>query len=317
MTTTLLQGDCREVLKTLPEQSVQCCVTSPPYWQQRKYTESPEEIGQEPHYQQYVFALCDVFDEVWRVLRDDGTLWVNLGDAYANDTKWGGQSGGKNYTSAGGGYTGQRNKRTTGLPPKSLIGLPWRVALALQERGWVLRSAIVWHKPNAMPSPVIDRPTTDHEYMFLLAKQPRYYYNADAIREPHTTPGSEHNDPSARKGAEQIRNYGGRTDGLTRVKRPKNYFGHALGKNARTVWSICTTGLEDEHYAPYPDELPRRCILAGSRAGDTVLDPFAGSGTTLRVAESLGRNSIGIDLGYQELQERRTDGVQIRLEALL
>lgn len=314
MTIQLLQGDCRAVLATLPERSVQTCVTSPPYWQQRRYTNSPDELGQEPTYQQYVMALSDVFDEVWRVLRDDGTAWVNIGDAYANDTKWGGASGNKNYTSAGGGYGGQRNKRTTGLPPKSLIGLPWRVAFALQERGWVLRTDIVWEKPNGMPEKVVDRPTRTHEYIFLLTKQPHYFCDMEALREasaPSSQARAKYNNgtpsPKAIAGAEAGIYCG----------PPSTAKAYGQGRNLRTVWSIATQALRDDHYAPYPEELARRCILAGSRPGDTVLDPFVGSGTLCRVAERYGRDSIGIDLGYQDLQEQRTDGVQISMEAYL
>lgn len=311
----LLQGDCRTMLKGLADKSVQMCVTSPPYWGQRVYTDSPDEIGQEPTYQDYIAALVSVFDELWRVLRDDATLWMNLGDAYANDTKWGGASGGKNYTSAGGGYAGQRTKRTTGLPPKSLIGLPWRVAFALQDRGWVLRTEIIWEKANAMPESVDDRPTRSHEYIFLFAKQPHYFCDMAAIAVPAVRPGDVQtfggnkgrqytptpDDPNFRNGSEQW----GRTVTCAGMV------------NARTVWRISTSGIPDEHYAPYPAELARRCILAGSRPGDTVLDPFIGSGTTARVCEALGRNCIGIDLGYQELQEKRTNGVQVEMEAFL
>ena len=308
---TQLHGDCLEHLDSLAPQSVQTCVTSPPYWRLRKYTDDPREIGQEPTYQEYVATLVRVFDGVWRILRDDGTLWLNLGDAYANDTKWGGSSGGKNYTSAGGEYQGQRVKGSTGLPPKSLMGLPWRVAFALQDQGWVLRSEIIWEKPNGMCEPVEDRPTRTHEHVFLFAKQGNYFYDHEAIKEPGVSSGRK----------EQARDYqqGERRYGVGTSASRRSAGGGWVRelRNARTIWRIPNQGLKDEHYAPYPEELPRRCILAGSRPGDTILDPFAGSGTTLKVAESLGRHSIGIDLGYQELQERRTSTIQYTMEAYL
>lgn len=305
---TQLYGDNLELLPTLMPGSVQCVVTSPPYWQQRTYTDDPREVGRETTIAEYVAALARVFEAARPALRDDGTLWLNLGDAYANDTKWGGASGAKNYTSAGGGYGGQRVKRTTGLPPKSLIGLPWRVAIVLQDAGWVLRSEIIWEKPNVKPESVKDRPTLAHETIFLFVKQGDYYYDDDAIAEPAAI--SERR-ITGRDGREQM-------PGRLGKGHPANgHLGSSGTRNARSVWRINTRGIPDEHYAPFPDELPRRCILAGSRAGDTILDPFAGSGTTMRVAESLGRHSIGIDLGYQELQQRRTDGVQIDMRAFL
>jgi len=304
---TQLHGDAVEQLSTLPAQSVQICVTSPPYWRLRKYTDDPREIGQEGTIAEYVVALVRVFGAVGRVLRDDGTLWLNLGDAYANDTKWGGQSGAKNYTSAGGAYN--REKRTTGLPPKSLIGLPWRVAFALQDRGWVLRSEIIWEKPNGMPESVTDRPTLAHEHLFLFAKQSDYCCDMAAIAEPAIY---------QEKRVGRVGRHQDKAIFYLETTRQRGTATRDLStRNARTIWRINTNGIPDEHYAPFPDELPRRCILASSRVGDTVLDPFVGSGTTCRVAESLGRHSIGIDLGYQELQAKRTDNLQMRIEAYL
>jgi DNA modification methylase len=270
MTITLLQGDCRDMLDTLDAESVQTIVTSPPYWRMRRYTDDPREIGQEPTPAAYVAALVDVFDRCWRVLRSDGTLWLNLGDVFANDGKWGGIHG-----SDGPG----RTKVTTGLPPKSLIGLPWRVAFALQDYGWILRADIVWEKPNAMPESVQDRPTRSHEYVFLFSKSPRYYYDAAAIAERAT---AGYNGSSFTKGkTHDSRAHLAAVGQKERIEKET--------RNARTVWSINTTGLADEHYAPMPPELAKRCIRAGSKAGDTVLDPFGGSGTT------------------------RTDGVQVEL----
>lgn len=318
MSITFLHGDCRTVLATLPPASAQMCVTSPPYWQLRRYTDDPAEIGQEPTYQAYIEALVDVFDQVRRVLCDDGTLWLNIADCYAG----GGRGGGGSYAAQGRTHSKGFSTHKCGLPVKSLIGLPWRIAFALQDAGWLLRTEIVWEKPNCMPESVADRPTRSHEYVFLFAKQSQYYYNADAIKEPAVngdpaaprgsrgaaTPNAGRRD---KQGASGLRRYTGFNERWEARIEPLTH------RNARTVWRIPTRGLPDEHYAPYPDELPRRCILAGSRPGDTVLDPFVGSGTAARVCEVLGRDCIGIDLGYAELQERRTDGIQIEMEAYL
>ena len=181
MSARILQGDCREILKTISDQSVNCCVTSPPYFGLRDYGVAGQ-IGLEQTPQEFVDQMVAVFREVRRVLRDDGTLWLNLGDSYANDAKWGGSSGEKNaYCTTGG--EGFRSRRSTGLKPKDLIGIPWRVAFALQADGWYLRQDIIWHKPNPMPESVTDRCTKAHEYVFLLTKSARYYYDADAIAE--------------------------------------------------------------------------------------------------------------------------------------
>lgn len=320
MSITLLQGDAREMLDALGDGSAQMIVTSPPYWRLRRYTNDPREVGQEDTPSAYAAALADVFERCRRVLRDDGTLWLNLGDAYANDTKWGGRSGGKNYTSAAGGCIGQRAKSSTGLPPKSLIGLPWRVAFALQDAGWVLRNEIIWHKPSVMPEAVTDRCARDHETLFLFSKSPRYFFDHKAISEPIK---SSLDTPSWTE-----RKAGGATAGNNGVSATYQRGVHGRGmrhdlggqdglRNPRTVWSISAQGLRDEHYAPMPQALAERCIKAGSRPGDTVLDPFAGSGTTGRAALALQRNAVLIDLGYADLQERRTDGVQVQMVELL
>lgn len=321
MTTTLLQGDCREVLATLPERSVQCCVTSPPYFGLRRYDVEGAQIGMEQTPAEYVAALVEAFLEVKRVLRDDGTLWVNLGDSYAGS--WGNYAPGgiKNQQrpqteegrrwerkAYGDTTTLPATARVPGLAEKNLIGIPWRVAFALQDSGWILRSDIIWHKPNPMPESVTDRPTRAHEYLFLFAKQPRYFYDADAVREPHGKPRKS--GPNALRGQVEIR-----PRGNGQSIDEQSY--HLLGRNKRTVWTVATTTRGGAHFAVFPEQLIEPCIKAGSRPGDIVLDPFVGSGTTCRVAESLGRNSIGIDLGYQELQEKRTDGVQVRMEAYL
>lgn len=301
---TLFHGDCQEQLRTLPDACVQCIVTSPPYWRMRRYTDDPREIGQEATLAEYVAALADVMALCWRVLRDDGTLWLNLGDAYADDRKWGGTTGGKAAQGLHGQEGPGRRRVRTGLPPKSLIGLPWRVAFALQDAGWVIRNDIIWHKPNAMPAPVTDRCVVDHEYVFVFAKGQRYYFDHDAIAEPAV---ATTNRGGNRKAQHLVQKPGAFGDGFKERWQPKPT------RNARTVWSIATSALPDEHYAPMPQALAERCIRAGSRPGDTILDPFGGSGTTGRAALALGRSAILIDLGYQELQERRTDGVQIEI----
>lgn len=263
---TLLYGDCRTILPTLDAGSVQTIVTSPPYWRLRRYIDDPAEIGQEDTLAAYVAALVAVFVACRRVLRDDGTLWLNLGDCYADDRKWGGSTSGKHASGLHGKDGPGRRKVTTGLPPKSLMGLPWRVAFALQEQGWVLRNEIIWHRPNAMPEGhAPDRADRAHETVFLFSKTSRYWFDKTGVG------------------------------------------------NSKTVWSIPVGALRTGHMAPMPEKLAERCILAGSRTGDLVLDPFAGSGTTLRAALALGRRAVGIDLAYQDLQAQRTDGVQVVL----
>lgn len=301
MTITILHGDCRDLLPTLDDGSVQTCVTSPPYWGLRDYGVAGQ-IGREPTLVEYVQTLVAVFREVRRVLRDDATLWLNLGDAFSMDSKWGGASGAKNYTSAAGGMPCER--RTTGLGDKQLLGLPWRVAFALQDDGWILRSDIIWHKPNVMPESVKDRPTRSHEYLFLFAKSQRYYYDADAIKEAVT--GNAH-------GGKEPNQHQRWAIGLASSKTTLGITHGSNIRNRRSVWAITTTPTPFAHFATFPEALVEPCILAGSRAGDTVLDPFGGSGTTARVAERLQRNAVLCELNpaYIDLAERRTDGVQL------
>lgn len=305
---THLCGDCRDILPTLPAQSVRSVVTSPPYYGLRDYG-MPGQIGLEPTPCEYVQALVGVFREVRRLLADDGTLWLNLGDSYASDTKWGGSTSGKHAGKLHGDTGIGRRRTATGLPDKSLMGIPWRVAFALQDDGWILRSDIIWHKPNAMPESIKDRPTRAHEYLFLLSKQPRYYYDADAITEQAATGykgssftvGKTHDAKAALKPVGQ---------------RPRV---ETDTRNKRSVWSIATRGYADAHFAVMPEALVEPCILAGSAPGDTILDPFGGSGTVGRVALKHQRKAVLIELNadYIELQNKRTDGVQVVLEGLL
>jgi len=275
----ILHGDATTCLRAMEDASAQMCVTSPPYWGLRDYG-ADGQIGVEDSPDAFVLRLVEVFREVRRVLRDDGTLWLNLGDSYAAarggsyqpaETLAGGTSGkmsdgSRTNRGRGDGYQPSRNAAAFGLKHKDLIGIPWRVAFALQVDGWYLRSDIIWHKPNPMPESVTDRPTKSHEYVFLLSKSERYFYDAEAIREECLT-----------------------------------------SRNARTVWTIATKPYAGAHFATFPPEIPKRCIKAGSREGDTVLDPFMGSGTTALVARNLQRRAIGCEINddYIEIARQR------------
>lgn len=298
-TATLLSGDALTVLRSLPDGAARCCVTSPPYWGLRDYGVEGQ-LGLEPTPEQYVTRMVEVFREVRRVLADDGTLWLNVGDSYANDDKWGGATGGKHVAALHGHAGGGRDKTTTGLAPKNLVGIPWRLAFALQADGWTLRSDIIWAKPNPMPESVTDRPTKAHEYVFLLSKSARYFYDSEGIAERGTHAG-------------RVVKYDGEQKNVTAAKDPKMRTRIAsdrcvgLTRNARSVWTIATQGYSGAHFATMPPELARRCILAGSAPGDTVLDPFGGSGTTAATATGLGRNALHIDLNpaYMALARER------------
>jgi DNA modification methylase len=291
-------GDCRETLRTIDAGAVQCCVTSPPYWGLRDYG-CDGQIGLEQSPAEYVEKLVAVFREVRRVLADDGTLWLNIGDKYANDAKWGGRSGGIMRKSLHGATGVGRRKVTTGLKPKDLIGLPWMVAFALRSDGWFLRDDIVWHKPTPMPESVDDRPTRAHEFVFLFAKSERYFYDGAAIRERATYGNHRRRDtaavPSAMPDARPHK-------GLRLAA------GVEAGRNARDVWTIQAEPFAGAHFATMPPALVSKCISAGSRIGDTVLDPFMGSGTVGMVAQSLGRHWLGCELNpkYESLIKART-----------
>lgn len=406
---TVHQGDVREVLRQLPAESIDCCVTSPPYWGLRDYGVAGQ-LGLEPTPAEYVAKMVEVFREVRRVLSGRGTLWLNLGDSYATGAgKVGNRPGGGVQGDAWGGHRGSRGGSAKqphtgsaigpmtqpnrlplpGLKPKDLMGIPWRVALALQADGWYLRSDIIWAKPNPMPESVTDRPTKAHEYVFLLSKRERYYYDAAAIRteaksETTKMPDGWDTGPGGHGTIHRLgREKGRKTDKQRGNSRRHDGFNdrwdqmeksgqQANGANARTVWTIATHPYPEAHFATFPRELPERCIKAGCPEqvcatcgrpreritavgydakgrttngprsterkhieygspgfdqrlekrvttigwtdcghGDyrpgTVLDPFAGSGTTLAVARDLGRKSIGIELSseYVKLIERR------------
>ncbi len=258
-----------------------------------KYFE-PAELGLEATPDEYVAKMVEVFREVRRLLKPDGTLWCNLGDSYAAD---------RGYQVPDSKHVDVGNRRgmkaeSYGLKPKDLVGIPWMIAFALRADGWYLRSDIIWSKPNPMPESVTDRPTKAHEYLFLMAKSQKYYYDADAIREKT---GNEAN-PNG---------YGGtfhdHTDDLARGQRcnQTKKLTHPLGRNKRSVWTVATQPYKEAHFATFPEKLIDPCILAGSREGDIVLDPFGGSGTTAKRSKELGRRYIHIDLSYQDIAEDR------------
>jgi len=310
----VIQGDVREVLKTLDEESVQCVVTSPPYWGLRDYGVDGQ-LGLEATPEEFVENMVDVFREVKRVLRKDGTLWLNLGDTYCGTGHKGEHTDPKHKE----GRNGQKialNNKVAGLKSKDLIGIPWRVALALQADGWYLRSDIIWNKPNPMPEAVKDRPTKSHEYIFLLTKSAKYYYDAEAIKEKVT--GNSH---AGRKDKKLSPN------SFYEVEESK--FNNRKGtwkptylpekRNKRSVWKLSSKPYSEAHFATFPEELPETCIKAGTQKGDVVLDIFAGSGTTLRVASMLGRKGIGIELNpeYIKILKKRCKIESMSLEAFI
>lgn len=309
-------GDALDVLRTMPADSVQCCVTSPPYFALRDYGVAGQ-IGMEPTLAEFLAKLVAVFAEVRRVLRPDGVCWITMGDSYAGS--WGAQGSqgatgclaGRSATverhiAASGGATGSGGKRT-GVPRKNLLGVPWRLALALQDDGWILRSDCIWHKPNPMPESITDRPTKAHEYVFLFSKSPRYFYDADSVRQPYaestkTQSGSLYDGLGTKE--YQANGVQNPSDVKRRVVESLARNG---GANLRTVWTIATEPLAEAHFAAFPQALARNCVLSGSRPGDMVLDPFCGAGTTGLVALGLGRRFTGIELNpkYVKIAKRR------------
>lgn len=298
---TLLLGDALAVLRTLPDGSADCVVTSPPYFGLRDYgTEG--QYGLESSPAEYVETMRAVFSETRRVLADDGTLWLNLGDSYAYPPGSAGRQG--NGQRTGRTFTAEGLRGTTALPPKNLLGIPWRTAFALQDDGWILRNEIIWSKPNAMPEPVGDRLSTRHEHLFLFSKSPQYWFDLDAIREQTLPHNQQHQE-----------RYGDRYDPRyaapgTRHGKDKSTLRKAAspaGRNPGDVWVISTRPFPAAHFAVFPIDLPLRCIKAGCKPGGTVLDPFSGSGTTGAAARQLGRRYIGIDLkpAYHDLAKDR------------
>lgn len=286
MSVRILTGDCRTVLQTLADESVNCVVTSPPYFGLRDYGMDGQ-IGLEPTPDAFVVEMVAVFREVRRVLRKDGTLWLNLGDSYAGGGRGGGAEGCKQRTNAGS-LLGPK-KAPDGLKPKDLMGIPWRVAFALQADGWWLRQDIIWHKPNPMPESITDRCTKAHEYLFLLTKGERYAFDAKAIAETCVSTAPAGNKVSATKG--RIGGGGG-WDASPKSDRSIP----ADGRNKRSVWTVQSSPFPEAHFATFPPDLIEPCIKAGCPVGGTVLDPFGGAGTTGLVADRLSRNAILIEL---------------------
>jgi len=291
----ILLGNAPDVLMELPDKSIHCCVTSPPYWGLRDYGVEGQ-LGLEKTPEEYVQKMVDLFREVRRVLRDDGTLWLNLGDTYAAGGL--GPGSGKqttNYGSCNGSHIEKTRLAPMGLKPKDLVGIPWRVAFALQSDGWYLRSDIIWHKPNPMPESVTDRPTKSHEYIFLMSKSERYYYDAESIMEKSNYVWNSAKSTLAANGIKNVQlNKTGqrRTAGADTFHRDED----RTGRNKRTVWSVATQSFSEAHFATFPPNLIKPCILAGCPEGGIVLDPFMGAGTTAVVCANLGRNYIGIEL---------------------
>lgn len=342
---TIIQGDCREVLKKLPSESIQCCVSSPPYFNLRDYGHDGQ-IGREDSPCDYVSELVAVFQEVNRVLKRDGVVFLNLGDSYAGSGKGGnpeestyrkqstnhGSLSGK--STQGIGYSQRANAQTNtakedrryGLKPKDLIGIPWMVAFALRADGWYLRQDIIWSKPNPMPESVTDRCTKSHEYIFMLSKSQRYFYDANAIKEPGVTFENRAHGivrdrvfdydskekilrPSSNRGSDKQRGHSRRHAGFNErwdtMDRDEQC---STMRNKRSVWDVATSPYNGAHFATFPTELITPAILAGSKTGDTILDPFGGSGTTAQVALETGRKAIIIELNpdYIALIKKRT-----------
>lgn len=325
----LYLGDALTVLRTLPDQFVHCVVTSPPYWGLRDYGVDGQ-IGLEETPWRFVDRLVEVFDEVRRVLRDDGTLWLNLGDSYFSRHAPGGVGANStiNGTATQDEYRRAANvldrSRVEGLKSKDLIGVPWRAAFALQAAGWYLRQDVIWHKPAPMPESVRDRCTKAHEYLFLLSKSERYFFDADAIAEPASTAELKHPKGWASgdepHGAAEFRARVGRSG--NKERKPATQRGcpsngvdgnvpwEGTTRNKRSVWTVAPQPFAGAHFATFPEKLVEPCILAGCPEGGTVLDPFAGSGTTLAVAIKHHRKGLGIELNekYCEIARQRIGG---------
>lgn len=295
---TLWHGDALDITSSLPSGSIDCCVTSPPYFGLRNYGVDGQ-IGAEASPADFVESLRAVFAEVRRVLSDDGTLWLNLGDSYNTAGTRQGHRGSDDVSEKA--HAQWYGRNTSGLPQKNLLGIPWRVAFALQDEGWILRQEIIWAKRNCMPEAVKDRPSRAHEQVFLFTKKPHYWYDADAIREESDPEQEAHNQRYAKE-------YATHTARAATTGQPGNVNNVGIhsrpgkgGRNARSVWSISAQPFPGSHFAVMPPDLAERCILAGCKPGGTVIDPFSGSGTTGLVAGKHGRRYVGIDLNADYL----------------
>jgi len=294
----IIQGDCVEVLKGLPDSSVNCCITSPPYWGLRDYGVGGQ-LGLEKTPEEYTENMVKVFREVKRVLKDDGTLWLNLGDSYAANIRQYGNA--SELSKKAGQLTNYQRKRPDGLKEKDLVGIPWRVAFALQKDGWYLRQDIIWHKPNPMPESVTDRCTKSHEYIFLLTKSQRYYFDNEAIKEDAVS--KPHNFGWTKTPHET---------GTRQLNRSDVVVGEDGKRNKRSVWTVTTKPYKEAHFATFPEDLILPCVLAGCPEKGVILDPFNGAGTTGVVAKKNNRDYIGIELNpeYIKIAEKRIANTQ-------
>lgn len=301
---TIINGNSLEVLKSLPDNSIDCCVTSPPYYALRDYG-CDGQIGLEETPEKYIESLCDVFSEVRRVLTPQGTLWLNIGDSY-NGNKVGNTEVVKNKKVSE--SNDFHKKLWGGAKPKDLIGIPWMLAFALRSQGWYLRQDIIWHKPNPMPESVTDRCTKSHEYIFLLSKSQKYYFDYESIMEPCAD--QERNNFQSGSRANGINKDRNDNDLGERSKtwKPKTIDNQKV-RNKRDVWEVNTKPCKEAHFATYPFELIKPCILAGCPENGIVLDPFMGSGTTAIVARSLNRNYLGVELNpeYIKIAHKRLE----------
>jgi DNA modification methylase len=290
-------GDCRDSMRQMAKDGikVQTCITSPPYYGLRDYGHDGQ-IGNEQTPKEFINNLVEVFACVWDVLEDNGTLWVNLGDSYYNYRPGKGQRVVANSIASQKAsefeHSAKRGNKLEGYKEKDLMGMPWRLAFALQDFGWYLRQDIIWHKPNPMPESVRDRCTKGHEYIFLLTKKPHYYFDHVAIQEPANYPNDDRGSRGDSRRGTECNSMSGKT-GETR--------------NKRSVWTVATKPYAGAHFAVYPEELIEPCVLASTKTGDIILDPFFGSGTTGAVAQKLGRQYIGCELNqeYESLQKER------------
>jgi len=308
LTNQIICGDAQEILLKVPDESIDCVITSPPYWRLRDYGVAGQ-LGLEPTFTEYIERLCQVFDQVKRVLKPEGTCWVNLGDTYSS-----GHNRNLGFNKRPGRASGARTqevlrpKVTIGLPSKCLLQLPARFALAMTERGWILRNEIIWHKPNALPASVRDRLTVDFEKMFFLVKSDRYYFDQGAIREPIKPSSIQRLRRAVSNNHKNLRVPGQTVQGMHRARiRGASVTLNSLGRNRRCVWTIATQPSKADHFAMYPSALVKMPIQAGSPKGGIVLDPFIGSGTTAVEALRLGRRFIGIELNprYVEIAKER------------
>ena len=335
----ICHGDCREILKTIESGTINCCITSPPYYGLRDYGVDGQ-IGLEETPEQYIDQLAGVFDEIKRVLRDDGTLWLNIGDSYAGNGLRGGAAYPENAKKwKQGTNTGTLALKTAvkfksnEIKPKDMIGIPWMLAFELRRRGWYLRQDIIWAKPNPMPESVTDRCTKSHEYIFLLSKSPHYYFDAEAIAEPVA-------DSTTRRLARDIENQNGsvaygRTNGNMKAVLPRyggkkytenpesffrtksgNIYEYRAKRNKRDVWTVSTKPYKGAHFATFPEDLIEPCVLSGCPSDGTVIDPFAGTSTTGVVCKRFGREFVGIEINkeYCIMGAERMQNVQMKMD---